>query len=355
MSRFVEQEIHKRNRWVYFSNYRWMAHVAYWTWVLIIGTLSSPNAPLTAGYIFRHFVLANLHIAAFFYLYCLFLIPYFFKRGKYHTFWLLLLLSLALIPWLDIHFNQLLNKFTKKTALMPNSGFWINYLYVVLGYIGNFLMFSVLLFFMEKNEESGLIAELEQEKREIEQVKLDLLKTNISPDFMMRSLNQLKRAALVPEPYTPESIIKFSELLRYRLYRSKQLQSPLTEELQALRDFISFIGFDHQSNHLSVELQVLGDPENKMIAALALINLLEPFCKTIPEISAKLKLMIRIEADVLSIDIIYNQKVTDNLFTDLEKYGADYIQLYGDAVYFNFENCEDETCRIEMILPLIKR
>ncbi|WP_442587882.1 histidine kinase [Pedobacter sp. AW31-3R] len=355
MSTFVEQEIHRRNRWVYFTRYRWVAHIAYWVGVFLISTKLNFTGPVTISVILNKFLLANLHIAIFFYLYCLYFIPYFFKKNKNLTFWILVIASITLIPVADFYFNKYIISLTGENILIPGLGFWGNYQVILIGYVVNFLLFSMLLFFMEKSEESDLVEELEQEKREIEQVKLDLLKTNISPDFMMRSLDQLKRAAIVPEIYTPESIIKFSELLRYRLYRNKQLQSPLTDELQALRDFISFISFDHQRNHLYTELLVKGNPEHKLIAALALVNILEPFCKTIPAVPAELQIKIQVESALLKIDLLYNQHATDHLFTDLQKYGADYMQLYGDSVHFNFENCEDETCRIEMILPLLKK
>lgn len=213
MSTFVQQEINKRNRWVYFSRYRWLAHVAYWAWVLIVGTFMEVKVPVTPSIVLNHFILANLHIAVFFYLYCLILIPYFFKRNKNLIFWLLVLASFLLIPVSDVYFSKNFVHYTGVDMTDRPKGFIGNYVMVLLGYLINFLIFSMLLFFMEKNEENNLLLEVEQEKKEIEQVKLDLLKTNISPDFMMRSLNQLKRSALVPEPYTPQSIIKFSELL----------------------------------------------------------------------------------------------------------------------------------------------
>lgn len=353
MSTFVQQEINERNRWVYFSKKRWIAHVAYWAWVLIVGTIWRLKGPITPSVVLNHFILANLHIAFFFYLYCLYLIPYFFKRNKNLHFWVLVLLSFLLISASDVYFNQYFVHLTEDPNMDPSTSFWTYYPNRLIGYFINFLLFSMTLFFMEKNEENDLVLEMEKEKKEIEMVKLDLLKTNISPDFMMRSLNQLKRAALVPEPYTPESIIKFSELLRYRLYRGKNLESPLNEELQALNDFISFIGYDQDSNNLFVRLHVNGFAEDKSIAALALINLVEPFCKIRPEQPVTLNLDIDIFDDRLQLKILYSTKANDGLFDDLNKYGEDYKQLYGGSVLFNFENCMDETCKIQMTLPLM--
>jgi two-component system LytT family sensor kinase len=353
MSTFVQREIDKRNRWIYFSGYRWTAHAGYWLWVLLFGTVFRVHTPITPSILFNHFLLANLPIAIFFYLYCLFLIPYFFKRNKNLLFWISVITSLIVISSADLLFFQRFVHLTGEQNYNPALGFWKNYSDTFPMYLANFLLFSILLFFMEKNEENDMLLEMEKEKKEIELVKLDLLKTNISPDFIMRSLAQLKKAAIVQEPYTPESIITFSELLRYRLYRGRQLQTPLLEEVQALDNFISFIKFDHRHNNLLVELQVVGAAENKFISALALINLLELFCKTIPKEPATLKLNLDITAEQLYLTITYNKKATDQLLADIEKYGTDYRQLYGSSIQFNFENCVDETCKIDMVLPLV--
>lgn len=353
MSTFVQQEINNRNRWVYFTKRRWIAHALYWAWVLFVGTIARSEQSITPSVIFVNFFLVNLHIAVFFYLYCLYLIPYFFKRDKNIQFWLLLMLFFFLLPVSDTFFNlTYLNNSMPVEERLP-ADFWSAYLNTTYLYLGNFMLFSMMLFFMEKNEENDLVMELELEKKEIELVKLDLLKTNISPDFMMRSLSQLKRSATVPEPYTPESIITFSELLRYRLYRGKQLQSPLIEEIEALETFINFINYDQLHNNLRADLQMSGDPAGKEVAALALINVLEPFCKIIPDKPATLNLSIQILTDTLLVTIIYDKTATALLVSDLQQYGTDYINLYGSAILFNFENCADATCRIEMTLPLL--
>jgi two-component system LytT family sensor kinase len=353
MSTFVQREINKRNRWVYFSNYRWLAHVAYWTWVLVAGTLMMVKEPITASVIWNNFILSNINIAIFYYVYCFFLIPYFFKRNKNLQFWILLAICFFGITSFDVYFVQHFVHLSTDSYMNPNEGFFYNYSRVILSYTFNFLMFTMLLFFMEKNEENSLVLEMEKEKKEIELVKLNLLKTNISPDFMMRSLRQLKKSAINQEHYTPESIVTFSELLRYRLYQGKQLQTPLVEEIEALNTFITFIGFDHLNNNLCVKLNINGSSEGKYVAALALINLLELFCKVIPEFPASLNMDLMIGHQVLDVVIKYDKKATGQLMSDLVTYGKDYQLLYGDEVHFQFENCDENSCIINMRLPLL--
>ncbi|WP_158800236.1 histidine kinase [Pedobacter sp. L105] len=353
MNSFIQQEINKRTRWVYFSNYRWIAHVAYWTWVLVIGTLTRVAVPITPGVLLNHFVMSNIFIFIFYYLYCLFLIPYFFKRNKNLQFWILLTVSFLVLTISNVYFDKRYLRLSEYAGEGMDMGFWKNYLRIVSGYVFNFLFFTMLLFFMEKNEENSLFSELEEEKKEIELVKLDLLKTNISPDFILRSLKQLKKTAADEQPYTPQSIITFSELLRYRLYRGKQTQTPLQEEIAALQTFIEFITFNSQNNNLIAELEISGDVKDKFVVPLVLVNILEIFCKVIPENPAQLSLKLLIKEDLLMMTIIYDKKAEGQLFADLEQYGTDYSLLYGEMIDFTFDNCEDETCRIEMKMKLL--
>jgi two-component system LytT family sensor kinase len=354
MSNFVQLEINNKNRWVYITKYRWVAHAIYWLWVLIFGTLLRAEGPITFSLVINHFVLDNLIIACFYYVYCLFLIPYYFKRNKNTLFWLLIVLCYFSFTALDVVYHNVVVDLSFQSADQPgpNDGFLDHYLKNLTGYLFNFLIFSIMLFFMEKSEENHTFLELEKEKKEIEQVKLDLLKTNISPDFIMRSLSQLKQAALREDHNTPESILTFSDLLRYRLYRGRQQNTPLTEELEALYSFIHFIDLNKDSNRLKVQLITQGAPEHKLIAPLSLVNLLEPFCNTQTTEPTELQMVMLIEEEELVLEMDYNIAAPDSLLKDLEEYGLNYKQLYDDKIQFHFENCEDARCIIKLSLPI---
>lgn len=353
MSVFVKLEINKKNRWVYFTKYRWVAHVGYWLWVLIFGTLLSVDVPITPSVIWNHFVLDNLLIATFYYVYSLFLIPYYFKRNRNLLFWILVVGSYLLLAAMDVFYHKAFVDLTYGNGYdQPKMLFWDHYTHNLGGYLVNFLLFSMMLFFMEKNEENDTFLELEKERKEIAQVKLDLLKTNISPDFMMRSLGQLKQAATTDDPTTPEAILTFSDLLRYRLYRGKQKQTPLIEELEALYSFVHFIALNKTNNNLEVKLSVQGDAENKYLAPLTFINIIEIFCKLPTHALVDLQMIILIEETQLFLELSYGKKANEKLIADLEEYGNNYKNLYGSSINFHYENCEDERCLITLSLPI---
>lgn len=354
MTNFVQIELNNKNRWVYFSRNRWIAHAVYWLWVLVVGTLLTVEEPITPSVIWHYFVLDNLLIATFYYIYCLYLIPYFFKRDKNLLFWLLVILCYLSITALDVYCHDAFIKVKRITPyLMDHAGFLEKYIANLGGYLLNFVIFVIMLLFMEKNEESHTLLELEKEKKAIEQVKLDLLKTNISPDFLMRSLSKLKQSAKMHDEKTPDAILTFSDLLRYRLYRGRQHATPLSDEIQALHSFIHFIDLDHQENNLIVKLNVQGDAAQKNIAPLSLINILEPFCKTRTAKPVTLEMILLIDDENLLMQMHYSTGADDVLVDDLREYGKNYKQLYGKDVKFQFENCKDSHCIISLTLPLI--
>lgn len=356
MSSFVQLEINERNRWVYFNKYRWVAHVVYWLWVLTVSTLMRAKGPITLSLVYNHFFLSNILIGTFFYLYCLYFIPYYFKRNKNLQFWVLVLIGYLAIAAIDVWFGKNFVHLTDPKETFIGRTFSASYLSKLASYLLNFLFFSIMLFFMEKSEENSTLLELEKEKKEIEQVKLDLLKTNINPDFLMRSLHQLKESAKVPEETTPEAILTFSDLLRYRLYRGRQLYSPLKEELSAFQSYVHFIGLDHLHHQLQINLAIQGEVVNKYIAPLSMVNLLEPFCKTIHQREISLDIIVLIESDELHIEMQYGAAASPELLEDLSDYQNNYSQLYGDAIKLHYEGeNSSEAFSLRLTLPLLEQ
>jgi two-component system LytT family sensor kinase len=350
MADIVELEINKKNRLVYFTRYRWIAHVGYWIWVLVVGTILAVKVPITPSVLFNHFILDNLLVAVFFYTYCLYLIPYFFKRNKNVQFWSIVFACYLIIPAIDVLFNRSFVHLS--TPHNQQASYLMSYVSNLSNYLLNFLIFSMLLFFMEKNEEAHTEIEMEKEQQAIEQVKLDMLKTNISPDFLMRSLAQLKQSATEMSENTPEEILAFSDLLRYRLYSKHKECAKLKDELDALNSFIHFIDLNKHNNNLTINLQTQGDPDEKSIAPLALVNIMEPFCKAHSNQPVILNMILLIEEHNVLLQMDYSLRANPILLADLKEYGDNYEQLYDGTVKFHFENCEDDRCLISLTLPV---
>ncbi|MCB0632164.1 MAG: histidine kinase [Saprospiraceae bacterium] len=80
------------------------------------------------------------------------------------------------------------------------------------------------------------IALLEKEKTERE---LGLLKQQINPHFFFNTLNNLYALSLTKDHSTPQVILQLSELMRYVIYRGKEKEVSLQEEIQYIEDYIN--------------------------------------------------------------------------------------------------------------------
>lgn len=88
---------------------------------------------------------------------------------------------------------------------------------------------------LQWSKQNSRIAALEQEKT---QTELDLLKQQLNPHFFFNTLNNLYALSLQQSKQTPDSILQLSELMRYVIYKAKEPQVTLPEEIKYLEDYI---------------------------------------------------------------------------------------------------------------------
>jgi hypothetical protein len=100
--------------------------------------------------------------------------------------------------------------------------------------IGMVLTIPFILAFQWFKQRSA-IAILEKEKSETE---LNLLKQQINPHFFFNTLNNLYALSLKQDERTPEVILQLSDLMRYVIYKGKESQVTLSEEMTYIEDYI---------------------------------------------------------------------------------------------------------------------
>lgn len=85
------------------------------------------------------------------------------------------------------------------------------------------------------SQQNSRIIALEKEKA---QTELDLLKQQLNPHFFFNTLNNLYALSLQRSEQTPESILQLSELMRYVIYKAKEPQVTIREEVKYLEDYL---------------------------------------------------------------------------------------------------------------------
>ena len=106
------------------------------------------------------------------------------------------------------------------------------------------------------------------------QAELELLKAQIHPHFLFNTLNNLFAHTIKQSSESPDIVLKLSDLLRFMIYDSRAEFIPLKKEIALLKNYIDLEKMRY-GDRLDVSLTSTGDIEEKMIAPLILLPLIE--------------------------------------------------------------------------------
>jgi sensor histidine kinase YesM len=136
-----------------------------------------------------------------------------------------------------------------------------------------FSTFIYLLFMYLRNQQKIHELKLEQQKAE-----LDVLKMQLEPHFIFNTLNVFYTELVETQPDTAKGIHKLSELLRHITYDAHKDFIPLQKELKFIEDYI-YLYQKRFENNLYLDFHVEGDVQQQQIASLVLIHFVENIFK----------------------------------------------------------------------------
>jgi len=120
-------------------------------------------------------------------------------------------------------------------------------------------------------QQSAKIGLLERDKSDAE---LNLLKQQINPHFFFNTLNNLYALSLTKDKQTPQVILQLSELMRYVIYKGKEEEVRITEEVKYIKDYIELQQIRiHQDFKLTFNTEIKA--EHLRIPPLLFITLVE--------------------------------------------------------------------------------
>lgn len=240
-------------------------------WAITVGFHVYTRLHLTEAGGWQIFVLEilvrNALLAAIIYTHILFLIPEFAQQKKIGAY----LLGLTLCFGFYILLKNTHDAFQAAYLGQPGNGFW--------GY--SFYNFSIALFYMAFAVALQLSKEwffqrerlraLEVEKL---QTELEYLKQQINPHFLFNSLNTIHFQIDKANTEARQTLVKFSDMLRFQLYECNAAEIPLEKEIEYLRNYIDLqrLRKDHR---YQISFEVSGNPKGKAIAPMLFITLVE--------------------------------------------------------------------------------
>lgn len=381
LNNYINHSLDKKNRGIYFKRGKWLLHIISFVAMYIAnlakfgGTIddlkeganttivfddkkgaSSIEVSSTANIVDNNTYLASfitlLPFIVFFYIYCLYLIPSCFKRDKKRQFWQFVAVSLIVFPLIQVGLHYAFVDSLPQLGRHMDEGFLKFTWRTFTGFIGIFFGFTSLLFFMELLEEVRTSKEIKRHESEITQTELNRIKMQMNPSFMAVALDQISALAAAQDDTTPETIVGFADVLRYRLYRSKVDKVFLEEELQQLSNLFKFQNNIHKRDCCILEVE--GTTDNKGIVPLALINIAEPLINYATNINHEWNLLMYLlcEEDEMQIAVEFSE--VGALENDLLLGIKSALDLMFDTdVIFAIEN-ETDNYSIRTCLPLYR-
>jgi len=132
--------------------------------------------------------------------------------------------------------------------------------------------------------------------------ELAFLQSQVQPHFFFNTLNNLYYLTLTKSDKAPETVLKLSDLMSYVIYKGRQKQVSLLEEIGHIQDFIDLERL-HYGASLEFNLNISGNVEEKYIPPLILQ----------PCVENSFKHGVVDDANILSIDI--DLKVEGNILS----------------------------------------
>lgn len=162
------------------------------------------------------------------------------------------------------------------------------------------VIFSILLFFVDKWMENGKkIKALEFERQSSE---LKILREQINPHFFFNSLNSIYSLAITQSKDTPRVILILSDIMRYVLNNKSNKKNNLNDEINNIKKYIEIQSIRFKKfNNINYEFK--GTFESYEIEPLLLLTFVENAFKYADLIKGPLDINIYLKNNLLDFDI----------------------------------------------------
>lgn len=162
--------------------------------------------------------------------------------------------------------------------------------------------------------------------------ELKLLKAQLNPHFLFNTLNNLYGLSVVKSEKLPNLMLKLSDLLRYSLYETKEMQVPLTKEIQYLENYISLEKIRLEDT-TDIQFTTSGDASSIDIAPMLFIVFVENAFKHLGAIE-------HTKSSVVVSLTIENDRLVFTCENTIDPLGKEYEQLEAEGSGIGLQNVQ---------------
>jgi LytS/YehU family sensor histidine kinase len=229
------------------------------------------NNRFEAVSIFIQALNGTLFVIGFYFSYTCLVKPLLYKK-KTVLFLLLYLLTICILSAASIFGNYGLYIWGKQTFLVKH--YWDEVAYLTSNFLLLFAIISALLSFRFLRDTMRTRLQLENMEKEKISTELDFLKAQINPHFLFNSLNNIMFQIDRSNTEARDTLLIFSEMLRYQLYECNSELIEIERELQYIRNYVD-IQMLRRSEKYSCHVVIADTVKNFQLAPLLLIPFIE--------------------------------------------------------------------------------
>lgn len=200
-------------------------------------------------------------------------VPRFLVKNKYLKYFLSTIAVIAIFTLSYYYFDEVLNtKHQLIRMIDPKRP-------TPIAPYAHLLMYSLLICCVD----AGLLFskkwyETEQKKQQLEiknsEMKLEILRNQISPHFLMNTLNNIYSLAGNDTPKAKEAIMKLSKLMRYMLYENQSGKVKLSKEFEFIQSYVDLMKLRF-SNERNITISFPDNYDDLQIPSLLFISFIE--------------------------------------------------------------------------------
>jgi two-component sensor histidine kinase len=225
----------------------------------------------------------------------------------------------------------------------------------------NFLILSILIVGFDTGLRSNLRwIEVENEKVRLEKEKvatqLVLLRNQVSPHFLMNTLNNIHSLVDINSEEAKEAIIKLSKMMRYLLYETETEKTTLKREIEFLESYISLMKLRFNESVI-IKLNLPATIPDKSIPPFLFTSLIENAFKH--GVSYKDESFINIDLTITDdhlLLVVTNSKSDNSTADEFSGIGIDNTRKRLELLYGNNYNLdiidEKKLFTVNLSLPI---
>lgn len=261
------------NKRIYYHLLFWAA--IYLLWIFVFRNYSfSVTKTITVEFCYLLFITADFYIISYL------LIPRLLLKRKYVLFFIAAIAVIALSSWLRALVAVQMNAHIFHVVQVPFPVLYFNSVFNIFIWV---LLFVAGKTMIDRIQNQRQLELLENEKTMNE---LAFLKAQINPHALFNSLNTIYGHIDKNNQLARNTLLQFSELLRYQLYDCTSEKVNLGKEIEYIKNYVAFQQL-RKDEHLIVNFETENIESSLTIAPLLLVVLIENAFKFVSNFSEK--------------------------------------------------------------------